>query len=129
MLEGSSSGGTAGEDQRGGAEASAADQAKGRRVAAVRATPETDAGRVDVGASAQVEPCPLHVVPLARPARAIAQGLPKLHSVADSAPVIDREHDETAARQELIEGIGVVVVLQVVPAEEHLAHRAAMEED
>jgi len=99
-----------------------------RQVAAVRTAPDADAERIHVGAATQVDTGPEHVLELARPARAVAERLAELQAVADPAPVVDGEDDVAAARQVLIEGVGVVVVLHVVPAEQHLAPRAAVEE-
>ena len=58
-------------------------------------------------------------------ARRFAEGA----AVADAAAVIERENDVAAAGEILIHGIGIRVVVHVVPAEEHLPHRATVQED
>src|SRR5262249_59664954 len=49
-------------------------------------------------------------------------------AVANSAAVVHREHDIAAARQIMVDGIGVRVVVHIVPAEKHLPHGASMQE-
>ena len=60
---------------------------------------------------------------------AVVERLPKLHAVADAASVIDRQDDVAMLRQVLIHPVRVVVVVHVVPSQQHLPARAAMEEN
>src|SRR5437870_3451202 len=48
------------------------------------------------------------------------------HAATDAAAVINGEHDVALARQILVHGVGVVVIVHVVPAEQHLAARSAV---
>jgi hypothetical protein len=57
--------------------------------------------------------------------RRLAKGAP----VHDAEPVVHREHGVTFARQILIHRVGVVVILHVMKAEQHLPDRSAMRED
>src|SRR2546426_12799211 len=50
----------------------------------------------------------------------------KVVSVADAQPVIHGEDDEPAARQILIERVGVGVIVRVVPSQQHLSWRTAV---
>ncbi len=50
-------------------------------------------------------------------------------AVADAEPIVDRQHDEAVSREILVHGVGVAVVIHVVPAEQHLPRRAAVDED
>src|SRR5208337_3525633 len=70
-----------------------------------------------------------HVIELARPARAVVERLAEIQTVADPAAVIHGKHNEALARQILIHRVGVVVVVHVVTADEHLAARSAVKED
>src|SRR5205085_7682110 len=49
--------------------------------------------------------------------------------VADAAAIVDREHRVAATGEILIERVGVVIVVEIMPAEEHLAHGAAVHKD
>src|SRR6266576_6306077 len=49
-------------------------------------------------------------------------------SVTDAKPVIHRQHDESAARQILIERVGVGVIVRVVPSQQHLSRRTTVYE-
>src|SRR5439155_9854189 len=55
--------------------------------------------------------------------------LAKRASVHDAEPVIHREHGVTFARQILVHRVGVVVILHVMKAEQHLPDRSAVRED
>src|SRR5262249_52935095 len=98
-------------------------------VPAVRAAPGGDAIGIDVGARAEIQTGADDVVHFARAARAVVLRLAELHAVADAAAVIHGQHDVAAAGQVLVHGVRVRVVTHVVPAEEHLPARAAVEED
>src|SRR5690348_16926635 len=56
-------------------------------------------------------------------------GVMELVPVADPAPVVHTEHHVTLAREVLIDRVAVRVIIHVVPAEEHLARRPAVDED
>src|SRR5205814_6653067 len=58
-------------------------------------------------------------------ARRFAEGA----AVADAAAVIERENDVAAAGEILIHGIGIRVVVHVVPAEKHLANRPTVKKN
>src|SRR5258708_1769099 len=56
-------------------------------------------------------------------------GLMEGPAIADAKSVIHGEHHETMRRQILIHGVGVAVVIHVVPAEEHLPRWSAVHEN
>src|SRR5260370_7174679 len=58
-----------------------------------------------------------------------AGGLQEGGGVDNPAAVIQRQHYVSAARQELIHRIRIRVVVHVVPPEQLLPHRPAMEKD
>src|SRR6266404_2848508 len=91
--------------------------------------PESDAFAVHVAASLQIFSSRHDVLVLLCAAARAARGFAKRAAVTDSAAVIQRQYHITAAGEILIHGVGIRVVVHVVPAEEHLAHGAAMEEN
>ena len=95
--------------------------------AAVREAPDADAIRIDVRARLQVLARREHVLVLGVAAAAgVRRGAERL-AVADAAAVVHRHHDVALARQPLIDGVGDVVEVHVVVAEQHLPrpdHRA-----
>ena len=113
----------------GGKQARSARQPERRQVAAVRPAPQADPRRVDVGARAQIESRALHVVKLTGAARAIIDRLAEVEPVADAAAIVDGEHDVSLAGQVLIHRVRIVVVVHVVPAQQHLPPRSAVHED
>src|SRR6266487_3060544 len=50
----------------------------------------------------------------------------KRATITDSAAIIHRQHHIPTARKILIHRVRVVVVIKVMPAEQHLPHRPAM---
>ena len=62
------------------------------------------------------------------PARAVIERLAEIQSVPDAAAIIHRQHDVSLARQILIHRVRVVVVVHVMPAEQHLPPRPAVQE-
>src|SRR5207249_10928756 len=96
---------------------------------AVGPAPQLDALRLHVAAAPQVEPGAEHIAELARTLRPVMQRLAELQAIADAAAVVHREHDESPAREVLVQRVGVSIVVEVMPAEQHLAPRAAVEED
>ena len=93
-----------------------------------RAQRLADRGLVEVRI-AQVQAGAQYVVELARALRAIVRRLTELHTVRDAAAIIDRQHYVSTTREILIQRVGVAVIVEVVPAEQHLAAGAAVEED
>src|ERR1700733_2035693 len=55
-------------------------------------------------------------------------GMMKLTAVADTEPVVQREHDKTVRSEVLVYRVAIAVVIHVVPAEQHLTRRAAVHE-
>src|SRR6266478_1334687 len=104
-------------------------QSERSQVAAVASAPESDALTVHVAAGLQIFSSRHDVLVLLCAAARAARGFAKRAAVADSAAVIQREDHVTAAGEILIHGVGIRVVVHVMPAEEHLAHGAAMEEN
>ena len=80
------------------------------------------------GRDLQVEPGAQHVRELAGSVRAVVERLAELHPVPGAAPVVHGQHDVAAAGQVLVHRVGVVVVGQVVEAQQHLPARSAVEE-
>ena len=116
------------EGDAGGEEVGSACQAEGRQVAAVGAAPEADPLRVYVGAVFEIKPGAEHIVELAAARSAVVQSFAKFHAIADAASIVDRQDDEALAGQVLVHRVGVVVVAAIVPSQEHLPPRAAVEE-
>src|SRR5713101_1807693 len=103
-----------------------APQSERGQVAAVTSAPESDAFAVHVAAGLQIFSSGHDVLVFFGAAARAARGFAKGAAVTDSAAVIQREHHVTAAGEILIHGVGIRVVVHVMPAEEHLAHGAAM---
>src|SRR5439155_23511213 len=80
-------------------------------------------------AAAQVATRSEHVVELARALGAVVERLAELHPVGDPTAVVDGQDDVAAAREVLVQRVRVAVVIEVVPTQEHLTPRAAVEED
>src|SRR5262245_6214083 len=53
----------------------------------------------------------------------------KLHSVSNATAVIDRQDNVTLVGEVLVEGVRVMVVAHVVPTQQHLSTRPAMEQN
>ena len=90
--------------------------------------PDADVFRVPVGTRAEVEPRAQNVIEFARPGGAVMNGLAELHAVAGPAAIVDGEHHVTSAGQILVQGICIIVISHVMPAQKHLTARAAVEE-
>ena len=56
-------------------------------------------------------------------------GLLEVPAIADAEPIVHRQHDEAVRGEILVHRIGVAVVVHVVPAEQHLPRRPAVDED
>ena len=76
-----------------------------------------------------IEPGAHHVVELRAAGGAVVERLAELQAVADAAAIVHRQHDVALAGEPLIHRVGVPVVVVVVPAEQHLPARSAVEED
>src|SRR5579863_3245873 len=100
-----------------------------RQVAPIRSAPDTDAGRIDLRQSLQKARGGEHILVFGGATVSRVLRLMKRSSVADAEPIVDREHDATAAREVLIHRIGVAVVVHVVPAKQHLAGGTTVYED
>src|SRR5262245_44214273 len=113
----------------GGEEVGVASQTERRQKAAITAAPQPDPGLVDVAARTQVMRGGHNVLIFRGPAPAPLLGLPKRAAIADAQTIVDRQDRITTARQILIEAVGVVVVVHIVPAEHHLPARATVHKD
>src|SRR3984893_5923290 len=113
----------------GGEDVRVAAQTQGGEITAVAATPEAHPCGIDVRAALQIFSGGNDVLVFSGAAAGAAWGFAEGAAVADSAAVVYREHHVSAAGQVLIHGVGVRVVVHVVPAEEHLTHRSAMHEN
>src|SRR5215475_325701 len=100
-----------------------------REIAAITPSPKADALGIDVGAGLQIFSGGYDVLIFAGatpgPIRSLAKGAP----VADAAAIVDGKNDVAAIREVLVHRVGVRVVVHVMPAEKHLPHGAAMDED
>src|SRR5260370_12970666 len=104
-----------------------ASEAESRQVAAVTATPESDAGGIHVRARAQVEASAFDVVELTGAGRAVVESFAKIQAVADATAIVHGQDNVAAAREVLIHGVSIAVIKHVVKAEKHLAARSAVE--
>src|SRR5215831_13464896 len=106
-----------------------APQAECSEIAAVASTPEADALGVNVCAGLQEFSCGDHVLIFRRATSGAARSFTERAAIANTAAVIERENDIAAASEILVHGVGIRVVVYVVPAEEHLANRAAVKKN
>jgi len=104
-------------------------QRQRRQVAAVGTAPEADAVGVDRVEAGEVLARREHIEVLAGAAGARIRRQVEVAAVADTGAVVERQHDKTAAGEILVHRIGVRVVAAVVPAEQHLPDRPAVQED
>src|SRR5260370_28512615 len=70
-----------------------------------------------------------HVLILRRAASGSPRRFAERAAVANSAAVIQRKNDVSAAGEVLIHGVRIRVVVHIVPAEEHLADRPAVKKN
>ena len=82
-----------------------------------------------VRAIAQVESRSHDIVEFTRPASPVVDRFAKIQAISGAAAIVHREHHEPSAREILVEGIGVVVVPQIMKAQQHLSAGASMEKD
>src|SRR5205085_4028213 len=113
----------------GGEEIGIARKAERRQIAAIRAAPETDVLWINRTTLAQILRSRNDVLILGCATRAPVLRFTKRAPVADAAAIVDREHRVAATGEILIERVGVVIVVEIMPAEEHLAHGAAVHKD
>src|SRR5207244_12978419 len=113
----------------GGEKIGMAGEAHGRDIAAVAAAPKTDALSVDVGAGLQIFSSGDDVLIFAGAATGAIRSFAEGAAVTDAAAIVDGENDVAAIGEVLIHGIGIRVVVHVMPAEEHLTHGATVNED
>ena len=113
----------------GGEKIGIAGEAHGREIAAVASAPKTDALSVDVGAGLQIFSSGDDVLIFAGAATGAIGSFAESATVADAAAIVDGENDVAAIGEILIHRVGIRVVVHVMPAEEHLAHGAAVNED
>src|SRR5439155_17068589 len=106
-----------------------AGEAHGREIAAVASSPKTDALSVDVGAGLQIFSSGDDVLIFAGAAAGAIRSFAEGAAVTDAAAIVDGENDVAAIGEVLIHGIGIRVVVHVMPAEEHLTHGATVNED
>src|SRR5690242_4865464 len=98
-------------------------------IAAVASAPETDALGINIGAGSQKFSRGDHVLIFGGAASSAARSFAERAAVADSAAVIERQDDVAAAGEILVHGIGIRVVVHVMPAAKHLANGAAVKKN
>ena len=106
-----------------------APQAERRQIAAIASAPQSDAFCVDIAGAQQIFARRHHVLIFRRATPSAALGFSKRPAVADPAAIIQRQDNVSAAHEVLIHRIGIRVVVHVVPAEEHLPHRPAVQKN
>jgi len=100
-----------------------------RQIAAIGAAPDADAFGIDARLALQKMRAGLNVLIFGSAGVPRMIGLMEGAAVADAEAVIDRQHDEAVRRQILIHRIGVGVIIKIVPAEQHLSRRSAVNEN
>src|SRR5229473_2853851 len=84
-----------------------ATQAKRGQIAAVTPAPQSDMSSIDIAATLQVFSGGHDILILRRAASGSAWRFAKRAAVANSAAVIERKNDVSAACKELIHGVGI----------------------
>src|SRR3989440_2086355 len=102
---------------------------RGGKNPAVGSAPETDPLRIDVVERLQKFRARNHILVFGGAAPHGVWRLAKGAPVHDAEPIVHRKHGVTFARQILIHRVGVVVILHVMPSEQHLPDRSAVCED
>src|SRR6185503_1694561 len=97
--------------------------------AAVRQSPDAEAGCIDVRLRREPLPCRKHVSILRVATAAGLRRLTERASVTNTAAVVYGHHDVALVREPLIHAVEHVVEAQIVPAEQHLPRRTAVHED
>src|ERR1700747_1256634 len=103
----------------GGEDVGVAPAAESGEVAPVAAAPEADSSGIDIGAGLQKFSGGDYVAVFGRAAACAARGFAEGEAVADAAAIVYGEDHVAAAGEVLVHGVGVRVVVHVVPAEEH----------
>jgi hypothetical protein len=112
----------------GGEEVGVAGEGEGGEIASVTASPDADAGGVDVRARAKILCGGQDIVVLFAAIGAGVNALAEVDAISDAAAVVDRKDDEAARAEVLVHGVGVGVVVHRGIAEQHLAVGAAVDE-
>src|SRR5579864_5139751 len=95
----------------------------------VATAPQAHAGRIDIAAALQIFSGGDNVLVFRCAAAGPPRSFAKRAAIADATAIVDGQHDIAAAGEILVHGIGIRVVIHVVPAEQHLPDRPAMHED
>src|SRR5215469_2891877 len=106
-----------------------ASETHGGEISAVRASPQAVLFRIDDGESLQVFGRSDDVFVFGTTAPSGVERFAKGAAIHDAETVVDRQHNVALARQVLIHGVRVVVVVHVVKSEHHLPDGAAVAED
>src|SRR5207247_3416587 len=93
---------------------------------AIGAAVNPDPARIHAGQHAEIRGRCLNVSTLGRATRTGIGWLMEVKAITDAEPVVHREHDEPATRQVLIQRVGVRVIVRVVPTQQHLPRRTAV---
>ena len=113
----------------GGEQIGIAPEPHGRQISAVASAPESDAPRIHIVPRLQIMPRGDDILVFRcsppRAARRHAERAP----VPNTAAIIQHQHDVSAAREVLIHGVGIRVVVHVMPAQQHLPNRAAVQKN
>src|SRR6185437_271751 len=103
-------------------------EGKGGQITAVRSAPNTNSLRVHVLPRLQVQTSSDYVVELACAPRSVVDRFPKVQPIADAATVIHRKHHVSVIREELVQSVGIRIIVHVMEAQQHLPARPAMKE-
>ena len=104
-------------------------QAERRQITAIRSAPQANSLLVNIITLAKVLRAGHDVLIFRSAARATMLGHAKAAAVADAAAIIHRQDHVAAAGEILIHRVRVVVVIKILPAEQHLPHRPTMHEN
>src|SRR5215467_8566386 len=106
-----------------------ATEAECGEVAAVASAPQADLLGGDIRTTLQKFSGGNDVLIFRRATTGPPRRFTKRTAVANAAAIVERENDVATAREILIHGVGIRVVVHVVPAEKHLANRAAVKKN
>ena len=104
-------------------------QAHGGEDAAVGQAPEADAFGIDIGVGLEVFAGGLNVLVFGGTAGTAVGGAAKFATVADAAAVVDGHDNIALVAEVLVDGIGHVVEIHIVIAEQHLPLGSAVGEN
>ena len=91
--------------------------------------PQAELFAIDDGEGLEVFGCSDDVFVFGTTAPSGVRRFAKAATIHDAEPIVHRQHDVAFARQVLIHGVRVVVVVHVVKSEHHLPDGAAVAED